>query len=360
MNIGKKVMVNFKKKLCIVILLIIPSLGYCLDFNNKNEANYIINNFKFNDGSTMSNLSIHYITLGNPKNKPILVLHGTTGNGASMLNDSFGHALFDKGMPLDAEKYFIILPDAIGTGQSSKPSDGMKSDFPHYDYTDMVNAQYQLVKNGLGIDHLELIIGNSMGGMNTWNWVTMYPDFMTAAVPMAATPAPMSSRNWIMRKMVINAIKDDPDWKNGFYDKQPEKFQTVYNYYNIATNGGDIAWQNKAYSTAKTEELLASTLKERITMDTNDFLFQWDAARNFDPTKDLIKIKAHILAINSEDDERNPPTTGLMEKAIKNIPHVKYVLIPASIKTSGHSTTMTANLWKHHLTLFLKEIEDNK
>lgn len=253
-------MVNLQKKLFIIVSLIIPFLGFCLDFNNINESNYIINNFKFNDGSSMSNLTIHYITLGNPKGKPVLVLHGIAGNGKSMLNDSFYRALFDKGMPLDAEKYFIILPDAIGTGQSSKPSDGIKGNFPNYDYTDMVNAQYQLVKNGLGIDHLTLIVGNSMEGMNTWKWVTIYPDFMTAAIPMASTPAPMSSRNWIMRKMVINAIKDDPNWSNGFYDKQPEKFQIIYNYYNIATNGGDIAWQSQAYNAQKTEEILSKKL----------------------------------------------------------------------------------------------------
>lgn len=345
------------KKLCLLIFLIIlPSLGFCIDYKNMQESDYYIDNFKFNDGKTIDKLKIHYITLGNPKGKPILILHGTTGNGHSMLNESFGQALFAKNMPLDADKYFIILPDAIGTGLSSKPSDGLKGNFPHYNYTDMVNAQYHLLKDGLGINHLELIIGNSMGGMNTWKWVTMYPNYMTAAIPMAATPAPMSSRNWIMRKMVINSIRNDPDWNNGFYSKQPEKFQSVYNYYNIATNGGNIAWQNKAYNTEKTEELLAKKLSERVTMDTNDFLYQWDSARDFDPTNDLTKIKAYILAINSADDERNPPSTGLMEKALKNIPNSDYFLIPASNKTSGHGTTMTADLWKDKLVTFLNKI----
>lgn len=348
---------NIKKALLFFIFLVFASQGFCSDFYNRNEGDYIIENFKFNDGNTIKKLKIHYVTIGNPKGKPVLILHGTTGNGDSMLNDSFGHVLFDKGKPLDAEKYFIILPDAIGTGKSSKPSDGLKGNFPHYDYSDMVNAQYQLLTKGLNIDHLELIIGNSMGGMNTWQWVTMYPNYMKAAIPMAATPAPMSSRNWIMRKMIINSIKDDPDWHNGFYTKQPEKFQTVYNYYDIATNGGDIAWQNKAYNTEKTEEILANKLKARTTMDANDFLYQWDAARNFDPTKDLTKIKAFMLVINSEDDERNPPSTGLMQKALKDIVAAKYYLIPASDKTNGHSTTMNAELWIDELKIFQKELE---
>lgn len=349
---------NIKKALLFFIFLVFASQGFCSEFYNRNEGDYIIENFKFNEGNTIKKLKIHYVTIGNPKGKPVLILHGTTGNGDSMLNDSFGHALFDKGMPLDAEKYFIILPDAIGTGQSSKPSDGLKGNFPHYDYTDMVNAQYLLLKKGLNIDHLELIIGNSMGGMNTWQWVTMYPNYMKAAIAMAATPAPMSSRNWIMRKMIINSIKDDPDWNNGFYSKQPEKFQTVYNYYDIATNGGDIAWQNNAYNTQKTEEILANKLKERTTMDANDFLYQWDAARNFDPTKELTKVKAFMLVINSEDDERNPPNTGLMEKALKDVVAAKYYLIPASDKTRGHGTTMNAELWIEELKIFLKELDN--
>lgn len=353
-------MIALKKIFFFLFIIIFPSIGFCNDYNNMKESDFYIDNFKFNDGNTIDKLKIHYTTIGNPEGKPVLILHGTTGSGNSMLNNSFGDALFSKGMPLDANKYFIILPDAIGTGKSSKPSDGLKGNFPHYDYTDMVNAQYQLLKEGLKIDHLELIIGNSMGGMNTWKWVTMYPKYMTAAIPMAATPAPMSSRNWIMRKMVINSIRNDPDWKNGFYTKQPEKFQQVYNYYNIATNGGDIAWQNQAYNTNKTEEILAKKLNERVTMDANDFLYQWDAARNFDPTQDLSKIKAHILAINSADDERNPPSTGLMEKAIKNIPSAKYYLIPASDRTSGHGTTMTADLWKAQLVIFLDNITVNE
>lgn len=353
-------MINIKKSLLIAILFLFPSMGFSAGFINQQEGDYVIQNFTFSDGKKIEALKIHYTTIGNPKGKPVLILHGTTGNGASMLNDSFGQSLFGKGMPLDAEKYFIILPDAIGTGDSSKPSDGLKGDFPRYDYTDMVNAQYQLLKDELNIDHLYLIIGNSMGGMNTWKWVTMYPDYMTAAIPMAATPAPMSSRNWIMRKMVINSIKNDPDWHNGFYTTQPEKFQTVYNYYNIATNGGDIAWQNQAYNTEKTEQILNDKLSARVTMDTNDFLYQWDAARTFDPTSDLGRIKAKILAINSADDERNPPSTGLMEKAIEQIPDAKYYLIPASDKTSGHGTTMTAELWKEQLILFLQQLDNNQ
>lgn len=350
-------MVKIKKMALLIVLLFVPTISFAFDFVNLKEGDYLIKNFKFHDGKTVDTLKIHYTTIGDPSNKPVLILHGTTGSGKAMLNESFGQALFAEGMPLDASKYFIILPDSIGTGGSSKPSDGLKGDFPRYDYTDMVNAQYQLLKNGLNIEQLYLIIGNSMGGMNTWDWVTMYPNYMTAAVPMASTPAPMSSRNWIMRKMVINSIKDDPVWNNGFYITQPEKFQTVYNYYNIATNGGDIDWQKQAYNTEKTEQILNERLKQRVSMDTNDFLYQWDAARTFDPTNELANINAYILAINSADDERNPADTGLMEKAIKQIPNATYYLIPASDKTRGHSTTMDADLWKGQLVMFLNQVD---
>lgn len=349
-------MKRIKKIMLTLIFSMIPSIGFSSDFLNLKEDDYVIKKFNFHDGSVMENLKIHYTTIGNPQGQPVLILHDTAEDGKSMLNDNFGKELFDKGMPLDAKKYFIILPDAIGTGGSSKPSDELKGNFPHYDYSDIVNAQYQLLKNGLGIDHLYLIIGNSMGGMCTWNWVTMYPGYMTGAIPMAATPAPMSSRDWIMRKMVIDSIKNDPDWKNGFYEKQPEQFQTVLNYYNIATNGGDIAWQVLAYNTERTEEILNNRLQQRVTMDANDLLYQFDAARTFDPTIDLKEIKARILAINSADDERNPPSTNLMDKIIKKIPNAKYYLIPANIKTSGHGTTMTVDLWKKQLVDFLNEI----
>lgn len=354
-------MKNFKSivlKPLTLVALCLSLPAYAATFNNQHEGDYVIKKFTFHDGKTIDNLKIHYTTLGSPNGQPVLVLHGTTGDGKSMLGESFGQKLFAEGMPLDAAKYYIIIPDSIGSGLSSKPSDGLKGNFPRYDYEDMVNANYQLLKDGLKINHLKLVIGNSMGGMNTWKFVTMYPDYMTAAIPMAATPAPMSSRNWIMRKMVINAIEQDPDWKNGFYKKQPEKFQTVYNYYNIATNGGDIAWQNKAPTTKKTEEVLNNELKKKVTMDTNDFLYQWNAARTFDPTNDLSKIKAQILAINSADDERNPASTGLMDAAIAKIPTAQYYLIPASDKTSGHGTTMTADLWKDQLVKFLEAIKD--
>lgn len=329
---------------------------YAANFLNQTEGNYQIKDFRFHDGRTIDNLTIHYTTIGNPKGKPVLVLHGTTGNGKSMLNKSFGEALFAKGMPLDASKYFIILPDSIGTGESSKPSDGLKGNFPEYTYQDAVNAQYALVKNKLGIDHLYLILGNSMGGMQAWVWATDYPDYAMAIVPMAATPIPMSSRNWIMRKMVIDAIKNDPDWKKGFYDKQPEKFQPVYAYYNIISNGGDIAWQNKASTTKVTEEILSEKLKTKVSMDANDFMYQWNSARDFDPSSKLKNINSYIFAINAEDDERNLNLPKSLEKSISEIKQAHYYIIPASDKTSGHATTMNADLWKQQLEKFIEQL----
>jgi len=331
---------------------------YSAEFKNTVESDYVIKDFVFHDGTKLDQLNIHYTTIGNPSGKPVLILHGTAGTGKGMLNDKFGEALFGKGMALDAEKYFIILPDSIGTGKSSKPSDKLKGNFPQYNYLDSVNAQHTLLKDKLNIDKLYLIIGNSMGGMQTWEWLTNYPDYVTAAIPMAATPIPMSSRNWIMRKMFIDAIKNDPDWKNGFYEKQPEKFQQVYNYFKIATNGGDIDWQNKAYNVAETERILKEKLSERVTMDANDFLYQWNSARDFDPTDKLNKVKSHVMAVNSADDERNPVSTQAMEKAISGMKNVQYYLIPASDKSSGHATTANAALWRDQLTKFLATLPE--
>jgi len=346
-----------KIKLMAILTLFLPLYSQAYDFPNKTDAYFNIKNFTFHDGKHIEQLKIHYTTLGNKFGKPVLILHGTGGDAAGMLNKSFGESLFAKDMPLDATRYFIIIPDSLGTGLSSKPSDGLKGNFPKYNYQDAVKAQYDLVKNGLGIDHLYMIIGNSMGGMQTWYWLEDYPDYMTAAVPMASTPTAMSSRNWIMRKMVIDAIRNDPEWKNGFYHQQPTAFQKTYNYYQVFSSGGDIAWQEKANNRKKTEEIMYETLNKKVTMDANDFLYQWDSSRDFDPSSKLKSIKAYVLAINSADDERNPYTTGIMDKSIAQISKASYYQIPASDKTSGHGTTMSADLWKDKLVEFMKKID---
>ena len=317
------------------------------------EGVFVLKDFKFHTGEVLPEVMIHYLTLGDPKNEAVLILHGTAGSGQAMLRASFAETLFGPGQPLDANRYFIILPDAIGTGKSSKPSDGLKAKFPLYNYDDMVQGQYRLLTEGLGIKHLRLIVGNSMGGMQTWIWTVTHPDFMDAAVPMASQPTAMASRNWMMRRMITDAIRQDPAWMNGDYTEQPQHFRLVNVYYGLATNGGSLSYQRRAPTRAKADELLATMLAAQTKMDANDFLYQWDSSRDYDPEPRLGAIKARILVVNSADDERNPPESGLVENAVKNIPNAMYHLIPASPTTAGHGTVMDAALWKHKLVEFL-------
>jgi homoserine O-acetyltransferase len=318
------------------------------------EGTWIARDFKFHTGETMPELRLHYRTLGDPKGEPVIVLHGTTGSGVGMLSPAFGGELFGPGQPLDAAQYFIILPDAIGHGKSSKPSDGMRAKFPRYNYDDMVAAQYRLVSEGLGLRHVRLIIGNSMGGMHTWIWGTTHPDFMDALAPMASQPTEMSSRNWMMRRLIIDTIKNDPDWKNGDYTTQPKAFRAATIFYAIATNGGTLAFQKAAPTREAADKLLDARLAAPFNFDANDFLYQWDSSRDYNPAPKLERIKAHVLVINSADDERNPPETGLMEQALKRIPNANLHLIPASEETRGHATTGMARLYRKEIEALLK------
>lgn len=242
-----------------------------------------------------------------------MILHGTAGSAASMLTPTFAGELFGAGQPLDATKFFIILPDAIGAGSSSKPSDGLRAKFPRYNYDDMVEAQYRLVKEGLGVRHVRLVLGNSMGGMHSWMWGAKYPDFMDALVPMASQPTEMSSRNWMMRRMIIDAVRNDPEWKGGDYSAQPQGFRVANVFFGIATSGGTLAYQKLAPTREAADKLLDDRLKAAFSADANDFVYQWDSSRDYNVSPKLEAIKAPLLAINSADDERNPPETGIME-----------------------------------------------
>jgi homoserine O-acetyltransferase len=284
----------------------------------------------------------------------VLVLHGTTGSGTGMLNLAFGGELFGVGQPLDASKYFIILPDAIGTGKSSKPSDGLKAAFPKYNYDDMVDAQYRLVKEHLSIKHLRLVIGNSMGGMQTWIWGTKYPEFMDALVPMASQPTDMASRNWMLRRLIVDSIRNDPEWMGGNYTTQPRSWQFSSVFYNLATNGGSQALAKAAPTNDKANQLLDARLKGPFPGDANNHLFQWDSSRDYNPSPNLEKISAALLVINSADDERNPPETGIMDRELKRIKGARYYLVPASDSTAGHGTTAQAKFWKPQLVELLQ------
>ena len=311
--------------------------------------------FRFHTGETLPSVKLAYTTIGEPTGMPVLMLHGTAGSAASLLNPGFAGALFGPGQPLDATKYYIILPDALGAGKSSKPSDGMRAKFPRYNYDDMVLAQYRLVTEGLGIKRLRLVMGNSMGGMHTWIWGTTYPDMMDALAPMASQPTEMSSRNWMMRRLMIDAIRNDPDWKGGDYTTQPRAIQVANVFYGIATNGGTLAYQQQAPTREAADKLLDGRLAAPFTADANDFLYQWDSSRDYNPAPRLEWIKAALLVINSADDERNPPETGLMDAALKRVPGARYHLIPASAETRGHGTTGMAKFYLRELEALLRD-----
>lgn len=321
------------------------------------EGVWTAKNFRFHTGEVVPELKLGYITIGDPSGIPVVILHGTAGNAKGMLSTNFGGELFGPDQVLDASKYFIIIPDAIGVGKSSKPSDGLKTKFPHYNYEDMVDAQYRLVSEGLGIKHLRLVLGNSMGGMQTWLWGIKYPEYMDLLVPMASSPTQMSGRNWMMRRMIIDSIKNDPEWQGGNYTKQPKSLQFATVYFNIGFSGGNQGLYKLAPNSTAADQLLNQRLSASFVADANDNLYQWESSRDYNPTPHLEKIKARVLVINSADDERNPPELGFMEKELPRVKNAKLYLIPASPETSGHSTTGQARWWKKELAATLNDMK---
>jgi homoserine O-acetyltransferase/O-succinyltransferase len=343
-----------KRVLVALILAFIAAPAVAADYPAPKTGEWVAKDFKFHTGEVMPELRLAYTTVGDPSGQPVLVLHGTTGSAASMLTPAFAGELFGAGQPLDAAKYYIIIPDSIGHGKSSKPSDGLRAKFPKYNYADMVDAQYRLVKEGLGINHLRLVIGNSMGGMHTWLWGVKYPDFMDALAPMASQPTAMASRNWMMRRLIIDSIRNDPDWKDGDYTTQPKAFRTAAVFFNLATNGGTLAYQKMAPTREAADKLLDQRLAALTNADANDYLYQWEASGDYDPSPGLGRIKAAVLVINAADDERNPPETGLTEAALKQVRNARLVLIPASEETRGHGTTGMAKFYKLPLAELLQ------
>ena len=319
--------------------------AFAADYPAPKPGMWIAKDFKFHTGEVLPELKLGYTTVGAPSGEPVLILHGTTGSAASMLNPAFAGELFGPGQPLDASRYYVILTDSIGAGTSAKPSDGLRAKFPRYNYDDMVRAQYDLVTQGLGVKHLRMIIGYSMGGMHAWLWSSKYPDMMDIVVPMASQPTEMSSRNWMMRRMIIDAVRNDPDWKGGDYTEQPKAVQVANVYFGIATNGGNIALQNMAPTREKADALLDSRLKAPLTVDANDFMYQWDASRDYNAAPGLDTVTATLLAINAADDERNPPETGIMDREIKRVKNGRVLLIPASAETRGHATLGMAKFY---------------
>lgn len=327
------------------------------EFPAPQKHEWVVHDFRFHTGETLPDMKISYTTVGDPSGMPVLMLHGTAGSAKSMLSDGFAGALYGPGQALDATRYYIIIPDVIGAGDSSKPSDGLHAKFPRYDYDDMVKAQHMLLEDHMGIHHLRLVMGNSMGGMLTWAWGVTYPDFMDALVPMASQPAPMSGRNWMMRRMIVDAVRTDPAWKGGDYETQPPNLRTQSVWFGLATTNGNLHLQKLGATREMADAYVDKRLAEAKVGDANDVMYQWDASRDFDPTAKLGDIKAAVLVINSADDERNPPVLGTVEKGLAAIGHGSVYLIPASPETHGHSTTGSeAALYEPQLEAFLEDV----
>jgi len=340
---------------CLILLASSAFPGFAADYPAPKEADWVAKDFRFHTGEVLPEVRLHYATVGAPTGEPVLILHGTASSHASMLTKEFAGELFGPGQPLDASRYFVILPDALGTGKSTRPSDGLRMRFPKYNYDDMVLAQYRLVTEGLGIKHLRLVLGNSMGGMQTWIWGEKYPGFMDALVPMACQPVQMLGRNWMMRRLLAQSIRRDPDWNDGNYTAQPRGIHLALVEFGIATSGGTLAFYRDAPTREKADAIVAQRLAQPFRGDANDVLYQWESSEDYNPAPGLERIQARVVAINAADDERNPPELGILEREIRRVKNARYVLIPAGEHTRGHATTGNAALWKQHLVELLRD-----
>lgn len=316
----------------------------------------VLKDFRFSSGETLSELRISYVTLGRKLDdgrgrtaNAVLVLHGTAGSSAQFLGPSFAGVLFGPGQPLDASRFFLVIPDGIGHGGSSKPSDGLRAKFPHYGYADMVVAQHRLLTEVLGVNHVRLVIGTSMGGMHAWLWGERYPDFMDALMPLACLPAPIAGRNRMWRKMAMDLIRKDPAWQGGDYATQPPGLRGALSLL-LSVSGSPLNWMDQAPDATAADAAVDRWMGERLAKaDANDLLWALDASRDYDPSPDLEKIKAPLLALNFSDDAINPPELGILEKGVARVKGGQAVVFPATLKTRGHQTHTMADFWKTYL-----------
>jgi homoserine O-acetyltransferase/O-succinyltransferase len=328
------------------------------------EADYVAKDFHFRSGEVLPELRLHYRTLGKPVrdgngqvNNAVLIAHGTTGSGKGFLNPNFAGVLFGPGQLLDTNRYYIILPDAIGHGGSSKPSNGLHARFPHYDYDDMITADHLLLTEGLKVDHLRLFMGTSMGCMHAWEFAETYPDFLDATMPLACAPVPIAGRNRLFRKIIIDAIRSDPGYHDGDYSKEPGSMRTVAGLM-LLIGRGPLDFYRENPTREKVDAALDRAEKNAITnLDANDTIYAFEASRNYDPSPKLDQIKAAVMFVNSADDPINPPEMPFAEEQIKKVKRGKFVLIPTSEQTRGHGTHSLPAVWKQYLEELLKETE---
>ncbi len=326
------------------------------------EGDFVVHGFKFQSGETLPQLRIHYHTFGEPQRdshgvvrNAVLVVHGTGGSGNSLIRPEFAGELFGPGQLLDATRYFVVLPDALGHGKSSKPSDGLHAHFPRYGYNDMVEAEYRLLSDGLGVKHARLIMGTSMGCMHTWLWGEQHPDFMDALMPLACLPTQVSGRNRVWRRLIIDAIRNDPAWNGGDYATQPPSLRTALEMIWLVGSNPPLR-QQEAPTRAQADNVIDAYVAKNLPLDdANDVLYQVESSYDYDPGPGLEKIRAPLFAVNSADDLVNPPELGILEREIKRVPHGKAVVIPYSEQTRGHGSHTIAALWKQYLEQLLNE-----
>jgi len=344
------------RKLLILVVLLVFARDSAAQYPTTTEGDFLLREFRFTSGEILPELRVHYRTLGRPERdaqgvvrNAVLILHGTGGTGAQFLRPEFAGELFGSGGLLDAAHHFLILPDGIGHGRSSKPSDGLRARFPHYGYLDMIEAQYRLLTEGLGINHLRLVIGTSMGGMHTWLWGERHPDFMDALMPLASLPAQISGRNRVFRRIVIDAIRGDPEWRGGNYETQPQSLRIAEQMLYFMSSNPILRYQQMptlAKSDATLDAAITGPLKND---DANDVLYQLEASHDYDPGSDLEKIRAPLVAVNSADDLINPPELGILEHEITRVPKGRAVILPLTPETRGHGTHTIAAVWKQYL-----------
>jgi homoserine O-acetyltransferase len=341
----------------LTILLLACGAAAAADYPAPVEGDFIIRDFRFASGKTLPELRIHYRTVGTlapDRRNAVLILHGTTGSGASLMRSEFAGELFGAGQPLDATKYFMVLPDGIGHGRSSKPSDGLRARFPRYAYADMVEAQFRLMTQHFGVERVRLVMGTSMGGMHTWLWGQRFPDRVDALMPLASLPTQISGRNRIWRRVVSDAIRNDPAWRGGNYRRQPPSLRTAGEMLWF-TGSNPVLRQEEAPTLERADAVIDEYVAEFIkTRDANDILYAMESSRDYDPGPGLEKIRAPLVAVNSADDLINPPELGILEREIGRVPNGRAVLIPLSEHTRGHGSHSVATLWKPHLEELLR------
>jgi homoserine O-acetyltransferase len=328
------------------------------------EADCTLRDFKFASGEALPALRIHYTTLGSPTRdaaglvrNAVLILHGTTGSGRAFLAETFAGRLFGRGQLLDAASHYIILPDGIGTGKSSRPSEGLHMRFPRYGYDDMVRAQHRLLTECLGVNHLRLVLGTSMGGMHTWVWGYTHPDFMDALMPLASLPVEIAGRNRMLRKMIVDSIESDPDWRQGEYTAQPRGLTSAIHVL-VFMVSSPLQWQKEAPTREQAEALLATLIKRySSSLDANDVIYQFEASRDYNPLPHLGEIRGPLYAVNSADDQINPPELGILDEAIRRVPRGRYILLPVTSQTRGHGTHSLPAIWGKHLAELLAASE---